>query len=230
MGNAAYSNQGNVNSVRVPVNNTAGAGINTGQWYCTSFMPIDFMVLEMCGKAWSIGGKEYAALAIKAPPATGPGGFIIHDPFNPVSNPNITVFKAKEARKTLPIQLNSTRPYVISQMVNPGNVFDSKTAKKATTGAVLMDKANPVGIFYIEPFNDADKDNNKRVQTSDKEIFQNSPTYAPAEYPTYSPTTADYEPDARGQFMYADYIAYYFDGHGRVTIGVTGTVGNTEFF
>ena len=224
------------NSLRIPVNYTAGAGINTNTFACID-PSIDAILLSdpaitMCGSAWSDKGKEYAALAIMAAP---------RDLINPVSNPNITIFKAKEARTTLPIQLNSTTPYVISQMVNTGNIFDSKAGKATgkTTGIVLMDKANPVGIFYSETCNNYDKDDNKeKVQTSDTEIFQTSPTSNPATSkptmkPTFSlttaPTTADYEPDICGQFMYVDYIAYYFDGHGRVTIGVTGTVGATEF-
>jgi hypothetical protein len=178
----------------------------------------------MCGKAWSdANGKEYAAFAIQAPP---------EDYYNnPVSNPNITIFKAKEARTTLPIQLNSTEPYVISQMVNTGNIFDSKAAKTGTTkpspGIVLMDKANPVGIFYSETCRDGSPGGNAQQVKQ----FSSSPTlYPTVNFPTFSPTTADYEPDLCGQLMYADYIAYYFDGHGRVTIGVTGTVGETAFF
>ena len=215
------------NSLRIPVNYTAGAGINTNKFWCLD-PSIDTILsdpaIRMCGSAWSDKGKEYAALAIVAAP---------RDLYNPVSNPNITIFKAKEARTTLPIQLNSTTPYVISQMVNTGNIFDSKAGKATgkTTGIVLMDKANPVGIFYSETCNNYDKDDNKeKVQTSDTEIFQTSPTMMPTFStfsPTFSPTTV--EPDVCGQFMYADYIAYYFDGHGRVTIGVPGTVGATEF-
>ena len=238
-----HSTIGNTqNSLRIPVNNTAGAGINTGEWYCVDSVnyvnSFDLSIL-MCGKAWSDKGKEYAALAIKEAPKIRK--------YNPVSNPNITIFKAKEDRTTLPIQLNSTTPYVISQMVNTGNIFDSKAGKATgkTTGIVLMDKANPVGIFYSETCNNYIKgDNPEKVQTSDMEFFQTSPTSNPATskptmmptmeptvspYPTYSPTPADYEPDICGQLLYADYIAYYFDGHGRVTIGVTGTVGATQF-
>ncbi len=220
------------NSLRIPVNNTAGAGINTGKWYCVD-PSIDGFVsdpaIEMCGKAWIDKGKEYAALAIKAAPTSLN---------NPVSNPNITIFKANEARTTLPIQLNSTTPYVISQMVNTGNIFDSKAGKATdkTTGIVLMDKSNPVGIFYSETCNNYDKgDNKEKVQTSDMEIFQTSPTFspttssAPSVSPNPTPSPTPVEPDVCGQFMYADYIAYYFDGHGRVTIGVTGTVGATQF-
>ena len=214
------------NSLRIPINNTAGAGIRTGQWYCIDYNADALLVLQMCGKAWSdANGKEYAAFAIQAPP---------EDYFNPVSNPNITIFKAKEARTTLPIQLNSTEPYVISQMVNTGNVFDSKAAKTGTTkpsrGIVLMDKANPVGIFYSETCRDGSRGGN--AQTSEAVVPTVSPTslYPTSLYPTFSPTTADYEPDVCGQLMYADYIAYYFDGYGRVTIGVTGTVGDTAFF
>lgn len=224
MGGAFSSSPGFAqNSLRLPVNNTAGAGINTGEWYCLDPSIDDILsdpAINMCGKAWSDKGKEYAALAIKAYPI---------DPYNPVSNPNITIFKAKEARATLPIQLNSTTPYVISQMVNTGNIFDSKAGKATgkTTGIVLMDKASPVGIFYSETCQNYDKgDNKEKVQTSDTEIFQTSNTSSPS----FSPTSSGYEPDVCGQFMYADYIAYYFDGHGHVTIGVTGTVGATEFF
>ena len=235
MGNTPSTTPGFAqNSLRIPVNNTAGAGMNTTKWWCLnpSIDSIDSdPAIRMCGKAWSDKGKEYAALAIVAAPI---------DSYNPVSNPNITIFKAKEARTTLPIQLNSITPYVISQMVNTGNIFDSKAGKATgkTTGIVLMDKANPVGIFYSETCNNAIKgDNKEKVQTSDTEIFQASPTssptfsptFSPTSNPTYSPTTADYEPDICGQFLYADYIAYYFDGHGRVTIGVTGTVGATQF-
>jgi hypothetical protein len=221
------------NSLRIPVNNTAGAGINTGEWYCVksvNYVNSFDLAIMMCGKAWSDKGKEYAALAIKAAPNT--------TLYNPVSNPNITIFKAKEARTTLPIQLNSTTPYVISQMVNTGNIFDSKAGKATgkTTGIVLMDKANPVGIFYSETCNNYDKgDNKEKVQTSDMEIFQTSPTFspttssAPSVSPNPTPSPTPVEPDVCGQFMYADYIAYYFDGHGRVTIGVTGTVGATQF-
>ena len=114
-------------------------------------------------------------------------------------------------------------------MVNTGNVFDSKAAKTGTTkpsrGIVLMDKANPVGIFYSETCRDDFRGGN--AQTSEAVVPTVSPTSL---YPTFSPTTADYEPDVCGQLMYADYIAYYFDGYGRVTIGVTGTVGDTAFF
>jgi hypothetical protein len=123
-------------------------------------------------------------------------------------------------------------------MVNTGNIFDSKAGKATgkTTGIVLMDKSNPVGIFYSETCNNYDKgDNKEKVQTSDMEIFQTSPTFspttssAPSVSPNPTPSPTPVEPDVCGQFMYADYIAYYFDGHGRVTIGVTGTVGATQF-
>lgn len=214
------------NSLRIPINTTLGASIHTGQWYCID--PQDSpVVLQMCGKAWAdANGKEYAALAIQAPPA----GFD-----NPISNPNITIFKANEKRTTLPIQLNNTAPYVISQMVNTGNIFDSKAAKTGTTksshGIVLMDKANPVGIFYSETCRDdipgGIGDTNILQSASFSPTVSTYPTPTP---PTYFPTTTDYEPDICGQLMYADYIAYYFDGHGRVTIGVTGTVGETAFF
>ena len=239
---------GNINSLRIPINNTAGAGIHTGQWYCRPYIYLGEGVtvvsplLKLCGKAWSdANGKEYAAFAIQAPPAT----LEDDDNYNPVSNPNITIFKAKEARTTLPIQLNSTEPYVISQMVNTGNVFDSKAAKTGTTkpsrGIVLMDKANPVGIFYSETCRDGSRGGN--AQASEAVVPTVFPTHYPtisvnflteaptvSENPTFSPTTAEYEPGVCGQLMYADYIAYYFDGHGRVTIGVTGTVGETAFF
>jgi hypothetical protein len=107
------------NFLRIPINITAGAGINTGQWYCVKPQIDDYNspVIQICGKAWSVNGSEHAALAIKAPPA-GKGTY------NPVLNPNITVFKAKEARTMLPIQLNSTTPSLISQLVNPGNIFN----------------------------------------------------------------------------------------------------------
>jgi hypothetical protein len=129
-------------------------------------------------------------------------------------------------------------------MANPGNIFDGRADKATTTKAtanVLMDKADPVGIFYsktccsvqVKPdYPTFSPINYPTFPPVDYPTFSPAdyPTFSPANFPTGSPTTADAEGDTCGQLMYADYIAYYFDGNGRVTIGVTGTIGETAFF
>ena len=145
-------------SISFPVDYTKGANITTGTWVCRYTSPN----LKICGKAWTVNGKEIAAFALAQGTVAGAG--------------NIIVFKANTARTTLPIELeNRTDPYVISQVGMP------VITKKPT---VCIDRSNPIGAFWSDPFHD--------------------------------------------MVIYADNIFYYFDGKGRVTVGVlTGSIGNT---
>ncbi len=109
------------NSVKIPVNATI-TSIDTGYWYCNTIYSLQCN--SFCAKAWQVGGRLNAAVALIADDCDALDG--------------ITVYKGNNAKTNVKKLLRGDKPMVISQVGPLKNVKPW----------VITDKASVSGAFY----------------------------------------------------------------------------------